>query len=154
VAYESFAQSDTARRRFQRQRRRDTAPELAVRRAAHVSGLRYFVHRRPLPDLRREADLIFPGARVAVFIDGCFWHGCPRHGRSSHRVNNWYWPAKIQRNMDRDRDTDVRLSAAGWRVVRIWEHEDPTEAAARIREAVRAGSLATARARQVADAWP
>ena len=72
--------------------RRDTGPELALRRALHRSGLRYYVHRRPVPTLPRRADVVFPTQRVAVFVDGCFWHGCPEHGRREHRTNGWYWP--------------------------------------------------------------
>jgi DNA mismatch endonuclease (patch repair protein) len=99
--------------------------------------MRYFVHRRPLPDLRREADLIFPKAKLAVFVDGCFWHGCPTHGRREHRTNTWYWPTKIELNVARDRDTNIRLRAAGWTPVRIWEHEDPDQAADRILDLIR-----------------
>jgi DNA mismatch endonuclease (patch repair protein) len=117
--------------------RRDTVPEMALRRVLHRRGLRYYVHRRPLRELAREADLVFPAAKVAVFVDGCFWHGCPDHGRRDHRTNGWYWPEKIQRNWARDRDTDARLMAAAWVSVRIWEHENPEQAAARITGAVR-----------------
>lgn len=132
----SFASSEAARRRMQQQQRRDTRPELAVRRAVHARGLRYFVHRRPLPTLRRSADLVFPSERVAVFVDGCFWHGCPDHGRREIRENTWYWPEKIASNQRRDRDTDERLRGAGWLPVRVWEHEDPVVAAQLIEDAV------------------
>jgi DNA mismatch endonuclease (patch repair protein) len=128
---EPFASSEPVRRKMQAQRTRDTAPELRLRRTLHGMGLRYRVDEQPLPDLRRKADLVFRGARLAVFVDGCFWHGCPEHGRREHRVNDWYWPEKIERNRQRDADTDARLAAAGWTVVRVWEHE-PTEAAARV----------------------
>jgi len=92
-------------------------------------GLRYYVHRRPLPTLRRQADIVFPRARVAVFVDGCFWHACPDHG-SRPATNDWYWHDKIERNRERDSDTDRQLAGAGWIVVRVWEHEAVTEAAA------------------------
>lgn len=95
---------------MQGQRRTDTGPELAVRKAVHALGLRYFVHRRPLPALRRTADLVFPTEKVAVFVDGCFWHGCPEHGRGEVEQNTWYWPEKISSNMARDKDTNERLS--------------------------------------------
>jgi DNA mismatch endonuclease (patch repair protein) len=121
---------------MQRQRSKDTGAEVAIRRALHAAGLRYRVHRQPLPSLRRTADVVFPRARVAVFVDGCFWHGCPEHGRRLHRVNDWYWPAKIERNRRRDRDTDARLGEAGWSVVRVWEHEAPDVAVARVRAAL------------------
>jgi DNA mismatch endonuclease, patch repair protein len=115
-----------------RQSRRDTGPELALRSALHRRGLRYRIHRRPLPRLARVADIVFPTEHVAVFVDGCFWHGCEQHGKRRHNVNSWYWPAKIGRNRSRDADTDRRLHDAGWIAVRIWEHEDPHEAALRI----------------------
>lgn len=122
--------------------RRDTAPEMALRRLLHAGGLRYRVDARPLPELNRRADLVFRRHRVAVFVDGCFWHGCPEHGRREVRVNTWYWPEKIARNVDRDRDTDQRLVAAGWTTLRIWEHEDPALAADRVRSALAAARAA------------
>lgn len=133
----SFASSEAARLRMQRQGRQDTVPELAVRRALHARGLRYFVHRRPLPELRRTADLVFPTERVAVFVDGCFWHGCLEHGRREIRQNTWYWPEKIASNRRRDADTNERLRAQGWLPVRAWEHEDPEAVADAVEAAVR-----------------
>ena len=120
------------------QRSQDTAPELAIRRVLHSVGLRYRVHVPPLPGLRRKADIVFPRSRVAVFVDGCFWHGCPEHGQRRHEVNEWYWPEKIARNQRRDADTDARLEEAGWTVVRIWEHEPASDAAQRVVSAGRA----------------
>jgi DNA mismatch endonuclease, patch repair protein len=115
---------------------RDTAPELAVRRLLHARGLRYQVH-LPLPGMpRRRADVAFPRVRVAVFIDGCYWHGCPDHARSP-RSNTAWWQAKIGRNRDRDVDTDRRLEAADWTVVRAWEHEVPGDVVDRVVAAVR-----------------
>ncbi|NPC41054.1 very short patch repair endonuclease [Nocardioides sp. zg-1230] len=116
---------------MQGNRRRDTTPELAVRRLVHRAGLRYRVDTRPIPTLNRRADLVFSRARVAVFIDGCFWHGCPAHG-SIPRTNSAYWHPRIQGNVARDADTVARLQAGGWTVVRIWEHEDPVVAAGKI----------------------
>lgn len=127
--------TDAVRRRMSRQASHDTAPEVALRRELHARGLRYFVHRRPLPGLRREADMVFPRARVAVFVDGCWWHGCPRHGGQA-KTNSQFWTDKIGRNRARDRDTDQRLQAQGWLVVRVWEHEPVVEAAARLEAAV------------------
>ena len=102
-------------------RGRDTAPEIALRRALHARGLRYRVD-HPLPfDRRRRADVAFTRARVAVFVDGCFWHGCPDHG-AIPRTNSEFWAAKITRNRARDDDTNERLEAMGWRVLRFWEH--------------------------------
>ncbi len=112
---------------MQRQGRRDTAPELALRRELHRRGRRFFVDRAPLPGLRRRADLIFPRARVAVYVDGCFWHRCPFHG-TSPRNNAQWWQEKLDGNVARDRDTDRQLTAAGWTVVRVWEHVNASEA--------------------------
>src|SRR5215210_4017529 len=96
-----------------RARRRDTAPEWAIRREAHRRGLRYKVD-APLPGLpRRRADMVFVGPRVAVFVDGCFWHSCPVH-RSIPAANRDWWLAKLQRNEERDRHTDAHLRALGW----------------------------------------
>lgn len=115
---------------------RDTRPERALRSAVHRLGLRYRVSARPLAGLRRTADLVFPRERVAVFLDGCFWHGCPEH-RSETRSNSEYWRRKIELNQLRDRDTDSKLTTAGWAVVRVWEHEPPREAACRVEAAVK-----------------
>jgi DNA mismatch endonuclease (patch repair protein) len=123
----SYASSPGVRSRMQAQRTRDTAPEVAVRRLLHAQGLRYRVDRAPLEGLRRRADIVFGPARVAVFIDGCFWHGCPQHGRARTVANPNYWSEKIARNRARDIDTDNRLRERGWAVIRAWEHEDPLE---------------------------
>ncbi|MGD8202145.1 very short patch repair endonuclease [Ornithinimicrobium sp. W1679] len=131
----SFASTPGVRGRMQVQRTRDTAPEMALRRALHSMGLRYRVDRAPLPGLRRRADIVFGPAKVAVFVDGCFWHGCPEHGTAA-RVNADYWSAKIERNRVRDADTDARLFADGWTVVRVWEHTPPAEAAVLVAKAV------------------
>ncbi|MDF0531230.1 very short patch repair endonuclease [Tsukamurella sp. 8F] len=132
----SWASSAGVRRSMQGNRGRDTAPELALRRAVHARGLRYFVDRAPLKGVRRRADLVFPRARVAVFLDGCFWHGCPEHHTVS-KTNAGFWAEKVRANHARDRDTDARLAAAGWFVVRVWEHEDPEDAARMVEDAVR-----------------
>lgn len=142
-----FASSGAVRAKMQRQRVRDTSAEVALRRELHAQGLRYRVHERPLAELRRTADVVFRRDRVAVFVDGCFWHGCPEHGRREHRVNDWYWPAKIERNRRRDADTTDALIAAGWRVVRVWEHEAPEAAAARVRACLDEARAAAATAR-------
>ncbi len=114
-----------------RQRSRDTDVEVALRKLLHASGLRYRVHRRPVKGVRREADIVFGPARVAVFVDGCFWHGCPEHA-TWPKNNAEFWRTKIEGNRTRDRDTDTRLADAGWLAVRVWEHESPVEAAVRI----------------------
>ena len=109
-------------------RGRDTKPELALRRAVHAKGLRYFVNRRPVKTVRRTADLVFPRVRLAVFLDGCFWHGCPVHHVAA-KTNAEFWAEKIRRNRERDRETDGLLVANGWTVLRIWEHVPVDEAA-------------------------
>ncbi|MDQ3577542.1 MAG: very short patch repair endonuclease [Actinomycetota bacterium] len=124
------------RARMSRQRSRDTGTEIALRRALHAMGLRYRVHRRPLPAVRREADIVFGPSRVAVFVDGCFWHACPAHATWPKR-NAEFWRAKIEGNRARDRDTDATMTAAGWLPLRVWEHEDPVTAAQRIADTVR-----------------
>ncbi|GAB2644003.1 very short patch repair endonuclease [Prescottella soli] len=121
--------------RMRAQRRRDTAPEVALRRELHRRGARFFVDRAPVPGLRRRADLVFPRKRVAVYVDGCFWHSCPQHATSPKNNAQW-WADKLAANVVRDRDTDTRLEAAGWRVVRVWEHEDPAAAADRVQAAL------------------
>ena len=121
---------------MQSNKSRDTKPELALRRAVHGLGLRYRVSMRPLPKVRRTADLVFTKVKVAVFMDGCFWHGCPRHHTKS-ATNAAYWADKVERNRARDAETDALLGEAGWTVIRIWEHEDPSEAASRIADVVR-----------------
>lgn len=116
------ASSPDALRRMQAARRRDTAPELAVRSELHRRGLRFYVDRPPLPSLRRRADIVFPRRRLAVYIDGCFWHGCPDHG-TWPKANASWWRDKIEANRARDRDTDQQLRHVGWSVLRAWEHE-------------------------------
>jgi DNA mismatch endonuclease (patch repair protein) len=119
-----------------RTRGRDTAAELAVRRILHRRGLRYFVDRAPVKTLRRRADVVFPSNKVCVFIDGCFFHGCPEHG-TWPKHNSEFWRTKIETNQRRDRDTDARLRNAGWTVIRAWEHEDPETVADRVEAAAR-----------------
>lgn len=108
-----------------------TLPELVVRRLLHARGFRFRVNFQPEPNIRRTADIVFTRAMVAVFIDGCFWHNCPEHGRVP-RTNVDYWAPKLAQNALRDKDTNVRLDAAGWRVRRFWEHQAPDEVAAEI----------------------
>jgi DNA mismatch endonuclease (patch repair protein) len=120
---------------MRRAKRRDTAPELALRRELHRRGLRYRVD-RPLPGMqRRRADIWFGPARVAVFVDGCFWHGCPEHS-TVPKANRQWWIEKIGANVARDRDTDDRLGQLGVLVLRFWEHEDPSAAADAVEVAV------------------
>lgn len=132
----SWASSAGTRRSMLSNKGRDTGPERAIRSLVHAAGLRYRVSARPLPGLHRTADLVFRPARVAVFVDGCFWHRCPTHF-SMPKVNNEYWEPKIRRNVDRDRETDILLIESGWLPLRFWEHTAPSEAAEQIIDAVR-----------------
>ena len=133
----SWASSEATRKSMQGNRSRDTKPELAVRSAVHRRGLRYRVAARPLPDLRRTADLVFRKAKVAVFVDGCYWHGCPEH-HTQPATNPEYWSNKISGNIARDHDTDAHLQEAGWTVLRFWEHEEPESVADAVERSVRA----------------
>lgn len=129
------ASTPGVRRRMQAARQKDTAPEVALRRELHRRGLRYRVDVR-LPELpRRRMDIVFARARVVVLVDGCYWHGCPVHGTKA-KANAEFWSQKIAGNQARDRDTDTRLTAAGWTVLRVWEHEDVAAAARRIESVV------------------
>lgn len=124
------------RKRMQAQRSQGTKPELCLRRELHRRGLRFRLHRQVIAGTRRQVDIVFGPARVAVFVDGCFWHGCPEHGSHKPSVNQWYWPGKIATNRARDADSDRRLKEAGWKVMRIWEHEDSEQAALRVQRVV------------------
>jgi DNA mismatch endonuclease, patch repair protein len=120
----SWASSPGVRASMRSNRGRDTKPELALRRAVHRLGLRYRVNTRPLPEVRRTADLVFTRARVAVFLDGCFWHGCPEHLHIPKANADW-WVAKLAMNQARDASATAQLRALGWTVLRFWEHESP-----------------------------
>ncbi|MGW1213539.1 very short patch repair endonuclease [Streptomyces sp. NPDC002499] len=114
-----------------RQASKDTGAELAVRRLLHAAGLRYRVE-YPVPGMaRRRLDVAFTRAKVAVLIDGCFWHGCPVHA-TQPKANAEWWRQKLDRNIARDRETTAHLVAQGWTVLRFWEHEDPDSVAARV----------------------
>lgn len=121
--------------RMSRQASKDTGVELAVRRLLYAAGLRYRVE-YPVPGMpRRRIDVAFPGTKVAVLIDGCFWHGCPRHATQPKANADW-WRTKLDRNMARDRETTEHLIAEGWTVLRFWEHEAPADVAVRVGAAV------------------
>ncbi|MFB6825076.1 very short patch repair endonuclease [Streptomyces virginiae] len=122
--------------RMSRQARRNTTPELAVRRLLHAAGLRYRLQVKVPGMPRRTIDIAFPGAKVAVFLDGCFWHGCPEHA-TQPKANAQWWREKLDKNMARDRETSEVLAAAGWTVLRFWEHEAPEAVAARVIDARR-----------------
>jgi DNA mismatch endonuclease (patch repair protein) len=122
---------------MQRVRQKNTSAEAALRRELHALGLRYRIHVPVLTKPRRVADVAFSGLRVAVFVDGCFWHGCPQHA-TWPKQNAEFWRAKIVANQERDRDTDARLRADGWTVVRVWAHQMPHVVASRIAKIVHA----------------
>ncbi|MGV9403761.1 very short patch repair endonuclease [Streptomyces sp. NPDC003667] len=121
-----------------RQGSRDTTPEIAVRRLLHASGLRYRVN-VPVPGMpRRTIDIVFGKHKIAVFMDGCFWHGCPEHA-TQPKANAEWWRAKLDKNMARDIQTTEHLTTAGWTVLRFWEHESAEDVARRIATLVAAG---------------
>jgi DNA mismatch endonuclease, patch repair protein len=118
-------------------RRSNTRPELAIRSEVHRRGLRFRKDfRLDLGAVKPRPDLAFTRRRVAVFVDGCFWHCCPVHGKSPSQ-NTGYWNPKLARNQERDRLQEKALEAAGWTVLRIWEHEETVEAADRVEELLR-----------------
>ncbi|MDR3081669.1 MAG: very short patch repair endonuclease [Streptomyces sp.] len=121
--------------RMKNQASKDTAAELAVRKLLHAAGLRYVLEYKVPGMPRRRMDIAFTRVKIAVMIDGCFWHGCPQHA-TQPRANAEWWRRKLDRNMERDRETTAHLTAEGWTVLRFWEHEDPEDVSARIRAAV------------------
>lgn len=132
----SWATSPATRRSMLANRGRDTKPELSLRRALHRLGYRFRVDIRPLPDVNRRADIVFTRQRVAIFVHGCFWHGCPDH-YVAPKANSTFWADKIERNITRDAETVVLMRQAGWTPVVIWEHQSLDEAIHAVGEAVR-----------------
>ena len=129
------ASSPAVLARFRAQRRRDTAHELSVRRLLHASGVRYRVDVRVVVGSRVRPDIVWRGRRVAVFLDGCFWHACPDHEHWPKANASW-WRDKIEANVGRDRRADAMLRSLDWTVLRFWEHEDPAKVVATIRSAL------------------
>lgn len=123
-----------------RTRGRDTSAELRIRKHLFAKGMRYRVDFLVLTIPRRRADIAFIRPKVAVFVDGCFWHGCPKHG-TWPKANSVFWKSKIETNRVRDEDTNKRLREEGWYVIRIWEHEDPAAAAERVIDVVHRRSM-------------
>lgn len=111
------------RRRMTRQSRRDTTLEVEIRRRLHALGYRYRVDHRPEPSLRTRGDIVFSTRKVVIYVDGCFWHGCPEHATAPTHNADW-WRDKLRANVERDRRNTAALEELGWTVVRIWEHED------------------------------
>ena len=118
------ASSHNVRRRMQATPPKNTPLEMSVRSALHRRGFRFRIHRRLIPGSTREVDIVLPRYRLAILVDGCFWHGCPIHGTQA-KANAEFWEHKIKQNQERDTNTTEQLQAAGWRVIRVWEHEDP-----------------------------
>jgi len=127
--------SPEASRRMAKIRQKSTGAEVAVRRELYRSALRYRVDLEVLKKPRRVADIAFPGRRIAVFVDGCFWHGCPEHA-TWPKQNAEFWRQKIEANRLRDADTNSRLFDSGWTVLRFWEHQTPIDVAATIAQTV------------------
>lgn len=123
--------SKAALNRMKAAKPRDTAPEKSLRSELHKKGLRYRIDVKPLKELNRRADIVFRSAKVAIFVDGCFWHGCPIHGTQA-KANAEFWRNKIKQNQARDSETNQLLKKAGWKVVRVWEHEDSEKASKKI----------------------
>ncbi|MYQ51352.1 DNA mismatch endonuclease Vsr [Streptomyces sp. SID4941] len=121
--------------RMSRQARRDTAPEVAVRKLLHASGYRYRLNERVPHMSRRTIDIAFTRAKVAVFLDGCFWHGCPDHATRPKSNAEW-WRQKLDKNMARDAETTAHLVSEGWTVLRFWEHQPPAQVAEVVAEVV------------------
>lgn len=107
--------------RMSRAKRRGTAPEVLLRRELHRRGRRFRVVYKVPGNNRRTIDIAFPRQRLAVFLDGCFWHGCPEHGNKPTSNSEW-WTQKLKANVSRDADTNEFLQKAGWQVLRFWEH--------------------------------
>lgn len=127
--------SKAALARMKAAKPRDTVPEKALRSELHKRGLRYRVDAKPIEKLNRRADIVFRSAKVAIFVDGCFWHGCPKHGTQA-KANAEFWKNKIKRNQERDAETNQLLKKAGWKVIRVWEHENPEKASAKIQKTI------------------
>ena len=127
--------SQAASSRMARVRQTGTKAEIALRRELHRMGLRYRVNFQVLLKPRRIADVVFPKLKIAIFVDGCFWHGCPEHSTWPKR-NAEFWKQKIEANQARDTDTDKKLREIGWTVLRFWEHELPVAAAITVKSVI------------------
>ncbi|MGN6408705.1 MAG: very short patch repair endonuclease, partial [Curtobacterium sp.] len=136
---EEWEADDARRRHMARLGRRDTAPELALRRELHRRGRRFFVDRQVSRQVSRQCrvrpDIVFPRARIAVFVDGCFWHYCEEHAHLP-KANAELWRRKLLANRQRDAQNQAILVSEGWRVLRFWEHDHPEDAAASVEHAL------------------
>lgn len=129
------APSADASERMRRVRRRDTTPEIAIRRELHRRGLRFRIDYK-IPAVRTRPDIAFVGRRTAIFVDGCFWHGCPEHG-TLPKSNRAWWAEKLQANQERDRRSDRALADLGWKVLRFWEHDSASGVADMVEESLK-----------------
>ncbi len=137
----SLPATPQVRARMQRTLQRNNDCERRVRSLLHRSGLRFRIHFRPVPARGTEADIAFPRQRIAVMMDGCYWHGCLQHASRPRRNAEW-WADKLDGNIARDRRNDAVLKEAGWQVMRFWEHEDPTAVASDVALSVAQARLA------------
>ncbi len=119
--------SEKTSSRMSRVRKKDTSAEMCIRSYLHKIGLRYRANLKIFHDVNITPDIVFTKLRLAIFVDGCFWHGCPLHA-TWPKTNSAWWHSKILKNVERDRKTDIILASKGWKVIRIWEHEDPVQA--------------------------
>lgn len=124
------ASSEHVRQFMSKQRTENTTPEVQLRKCLHALGVRFRLHRRSLPG---TPDIVLPRLKLAIFVDGCFWHGCPEHGNLPKSNREW-WRKKLRANAERDRKVESQLRDAGWEPLRVWEHEDPVEVAESIAE--------------------
>lgn len=138
-SYRPPATSETSRRSMIANSSRESAVECELRSVLFRRGLRFRKHHRVLPKVRCRPDIVFPRSRIVVFVDGCFWHRCPKHGTDPDQNGAW-WRAKLDANVARDRRNDKSLAAAGWTVLRFWEHEDVSSMATRIECEVKLGN--------------
>lgn len=137
----SWASSPGVRRSMRSNRRTDTGPERALRSLLHRGGLRFRKdYRVDLVERRVRVDIAFPRRRLAVFVDGCFWHRCPEHA-TDPITHHGFWSEKLRRNVERDRQVDAALLLGGWTVLRFWEHEEPVDAAELVVEMLRSRDL-------------
>lgn len=134
-------------------RRRDTSPELRIRSLLHRRGLRFRVDVAPVAGMRARADVVFTRAKLAVFVDGCFWHSCPEHG-TLPKHNCLWWRSKLAMNRERDLRVEAQLRMNGWMVLRFWEHQDPASAVDQICSALRSRSVRVDHIQDAANSTP
>lgn len=140
--HQPLTPSSGASSRMSKVRQTGTGAELALRKELYKSGLRYRINFCVMNKPRRIADIAFPRLKIAIFVDGCFWHGCPEHA-TWPKHNAEFWQQKIKANQLRDADTNERLQRNGWSVLRFWEHESPIQAAEVIAQMIRVARVSS-----------